>query len=322
MFFTNLRKEMKNNLTNRTASNFNDMMNIVASMFEYEDVPIGLDTTILERLLITRGKCGICKSDDAIIAVDGDYSGEITERYRGRDFTGAVPNKSFNEPVFEPDNGQDGTCVVAWNRSPDFILYYIAEMLSETDISMKSNIRFARYNPLLRASDNKDKKMIEEVLKSNERGDLGIIVSNNFKADFAEEESIKRIDLFDISKVDKLQYLSKFHEDLISRFLFHFGMDYSNGTKMAQQSVSEVVDGDKASMIYTLCNRLKCREKMVREVNQLFGCNMSVRLSRPWQVQLEEIESVPASEPSSEPSSNTSSEPSSEPSSDTSREGE
>ena len=160
--------------------------------------------------------------------------------------------------------------------------------------------------------------MIEEVLKSNERGDLGIIVSNNFKADFAEEESIKRIDLFDISKVDKLQYLSKFHEDLIARFLFHFGMDYSNGTKMAQQSVSEVVDGDKASMIYTLCNRLKCREKMVREVNQLFGCNMSVRLSRPWQVQLEEIESVPASDTSS----NTSSEPSSNTSSEPSREGE
>ena len=329
MFFSNIKKEMKNNLANRTVSNFNDMINIVASMFEYDGVPCGLDTTILERLLITRGKCGICKSDDSIIAVDGDYSGEITERYRGRDFTGAVPNKSFNEPVFEPENNQDGTCVVAWNntnRSPDFIIYYIAEMLSETDISMKSNIRFARYNPLLRASDNKDKKMIEEVLKSNERGDLGIIVSNNFKADFEEKESINRIDLFDISKVDKLQYLSKFHEDLIARFLFHFGMDYSNGTKMAQQSVSEVVDGDKASMIYTLCNRLKCREKMVREVNQLFGCNMSVHLSRPWQVQLEEIENEPSIETSSETSSETSNESSnesaSESASESAREGE
>ena len=146
MFFTNLRKEMKNNLTNRTASNFNDMINIVASMFEYDGVPIGLDTTILERLLITRGKCGICKSGDAIIAVDGDYSGEITERYRGRDFTGAVPNKSFNEPVFEPENGQDGTCVVAWNntnRSPDFILYYIADYLVVYICVVLFNIHFS-----------------------------------------------------------------------------------------------------------------------------------------------------------------------------------
>ena len=60
----------------------------------------------------------------------------------------------------------------------------------------------------------------------------------------------------------------------------------------------------------------------MREVNQLFGCNMSVRLSRPWQVQLEEIESVPASETSSEPSSEPSSETSGDTSSETSREGE
>lgn len=279
------------------------LMNIVTSMFEYSNIPKGLDVHLMERILASEGKVGIVKRGEEVLCFIGDYSGDVTPRMRGKDFTGAMVNLSVSEEVFEPENNLLGKCVVGWNNSnmtPNVDLPFFAELLANIDISMRSNIRFARYNPILKARDNKDKALIEEVLRKNEDGDLSIIVSDNFKADFFEKEDIEKIEIFNVDKIEKIQYLSKFHEDVISRFLFNYGMDYSNGTKLAQQSVSEVKDGDKASMILPY-NMLNERKKMVEKINECFDVDMSVDFSDSWKIQREEIASEPQAEPQVEP---------------------
>ena len=92
---------------------------------------------------------------------------------------------------------------------------------------------------------------------------------------------MKVLKLGDISAIDKIQYLSTYHNDLLRRFFTMYGMSYSQSMKQAQQSIEEIHSDMNVSWIIPN-DRLKERQKFVDKYNKVFKHNATVRYSDAW----------------------------------------
>lgn len=96
------------------------------------------------------------------------------------------------------------------------------------------------------------------------------------------EESVKRddkfLDLVDVDKIDGLQYLNQYRDNVMKRFLTRRGYMVQTTAKLAQQTNSEIHGFDSYSFLYPL-QQLKQREKMCNEMNTLFNLNVSVKFN-------------------------------------------
>lgn len=263
------------------------------AMLEADNIPEGLDFRYLELFRYCNGHVGIMKSEKyGLVAFPGTYSDDLDAYGRGKKYIGALLN---GEPM-EGTIGED--CVVIPNNyiyMPDFPLFYsFAKRLNEVDISLDSNVLFTRLAPIIKVANGKIKAAVDEILKDIKIGNVKCIVSDDLEQDI---EGLKSIDIFnitDVEEVDKLQYLSKYHDDLLRRLYTLGGHAMAGTQKMAQQSAYEVGQNDTIAMIYPM-ERLECLKIGVDEVNKLFNTNMEVKFSEAWQAEKEKIESSIAS---------------------------
>lgn len=263
------------------------------AMLAADNIPEGLDFRYLELFRYCNGHVGIMKSEKyGIVAFPGSFSDELDAYGRGKKYIGALLN---GEPM-EGTIGED--CVVIPNNyiyMPDFPLFYsFAKRLNEVDISLDSNVLFTRLAPIIKVANTKIKSAVDEILKDIKAGNTKCIVSDDLEQDIEGLKSIDIFNLTDIKDVDKLQYLSKYHDDLLRRLYTLGGHAMAGTQKMAQQSAYEVGQNDTIAMIYPM-ERLDCLKIGIDEVNKLFNTNMEVKFSEAWQVEKEKIESSIAS---------------------------
>lgn len=263
------------------------------AMLEGENIPEGLDFRMLELFRYCNGHTGIMKhAKHGLVCFPGTYAGELDAYGRGVKYVGALLNG-------EPMEGTIGVdCVVIPNNyiyMPDFPLFFsFAERLNEVDTSLDNNVFFTRLAPIIKVANSRIKAAVDEILKDINAGTLKCVVSDDLEQDI---EGLKSIDIFnitDIKDVDKLQYLSKYHDDLLRRLYTLGGHAMAGTQKMAQQSAYEVGQNDTIAMIYPM-ERLNCLKIGVDEINKLFNTNMEVNFSEAWQVEKEKIETSIAS---------------------------
>lgn len=263
----------------------NLLQNGLISMFTYTGYDKG-DTfrfwRTFEHLLINAGECAVIMLDGELFAgrvtysgqldVYGDLTDAIVYTENGKTFTFA--NWRTNENIVIVHNN-----FLECNDGDDVERY--ASILSDIDKSIKHNIIFSRYNKMLVARDETEKRQLEEALKANENGSIGVVISERDGWD-ENGTQIYNADITDVANADKIQYLDKCHDDIIRRFATMYGVNINNNTsKMAQQSVEEITSGEDLSKIYPLI-RLYCRELGIKEINAKFGTNISVTFSPAW----------------------------------------
>lgn len=263
----------------------NLLQNGLISMFAYAGYDKG-DTfrfwRTFEHLLINAGECAVIMLDGELFAgrvtytgqldVYGDLTDAIVYTENGKTFT--FSNWRTNENIVIVHNN-----FLECNDGDDVERY--ASILSDIDKSIKHNIIFSRYNKMLVARDETEKRQLEEALKANENGSIGVVISERDGWD-ENGTQIYNADITDVTNADKIQYLDKCHDDIIRRFATMYGVNINNNTsKMAQQSVEEITSGEDLSKIYPLI-RLYCRELGISEINAKFGTNISVTFSPAW----------------------------------------
>ena len=89
------------------------------------------------------------------------------------------------------------------------------------------------------------------------------------------------INLTDVNNIDKIQYLSKFHDDLLRRFCTLYGHAMQTSGKMAQQTTEELQGYNSFSMIIPN-NRLEERKKGIDDFNRIFNENVEITYSEAW----------------------------------------
>lgn len=261
-----------------------ELFELQINQFEYDGLPDTLPHEFLEMFLLINGHCAIGKPDNnsdvycAIGSYNDDYNGYLPKGY-----TAAVTDIG---EISGNWYGDDKSIVVAKNNNmgiPEFDIPFTANVLQQIDISEECNVIFARFARLPFADNDKEKQQIESYIKSIIRGDL-IAVATRTAADSFEQfiegqtEKEKFFDMVDVDKIDGLQYLNQYRDNILKRFLCRRGYMVQTTSKLAQQTNTEMHGADSFAFLYPL-QQLKQREKMCNDINAMFGLNVSVKFN-------------------------------------------
>lgn len=274
--------------TNNYLRHLVTLFSLQCSQFVYEGLPETLPQEFLEYYLALNGTIAVGKvtelgdSSDIYLAMgayNGNYNGYLPEEY-----TAAVTGLGEISGKWYGDNK---TVVVGKNNlmgAPEFDIPFTAEVLSQVDISEKVNVIFARLNRIPYADNDTEKQGIESAIKAIVEGDVYAVANRNVKSKFDEfleqsrVEGEKFLDLVDVDKINGLQYLNQYRDNIMKRFLSRRGYMVQTTSKLAQQTNSEIHGSDSYALLYPL-EQLRERKKMVESINSLFGTSITVRFN-------------------------------------------
>lgn len=315
-FFRKMKEKQKEAF--RDNYNLNNLTLVLKSMFEYGgEFPKTLNTDFIEFYLINNGTCGIGKISDKLVAFESNPCGNVDAYSIGTELVGSTPIGTFNGIIGK-------NCVLGKNNGlyqADNMIYWISSICSEIDLSMECNIINARYHPIPVAHDKKSKQAIDKVLEDLRGGKLQSVLSSNILNELNGESDIPVINFTNVTNIDKIQYLSRFYDDIMKRFYNIYGHALQTQNKTAQQTTDEIHGMDSTSWIIPL-ERLECRKKMVEEINNIFGTKMTVDFSPAWKLQFEKFKNDSSVDESANSSADSSAVSSADSSADSMKGGE
>lgn len=262
---------------------FGQLLLFLSSMFEYKGMDPSINTDFIEfyNILSPMACCGVFKENGHEILGYCTEGGMLDEY--------GIPNK-FNINTLSIQmklgvvDGVNGA--ICWNNSihrSDLIkLSRYTEMFNLIDTCQKCLIRYARLFPVFEVADDNVKNQVDTALKNADNGEPFTFATRGLsKINIDGQPGVNVVQLGDYSAVDKLQYLSIYHNDMLRRFYSMYGMAYSQSMKAAQQSVEEITSDRIVSWIVPN-DRLDERKKFIDTYNKVFGHNATVDFSDAW----------------------------------------
>lgn len=285
MYYETLKPKIKKAVD--TQEHFLNLFNTLLGMFDWKGLPDTLLPEWIETNLIFAGSCGVCEWYGDLYTGPGGYCGEI--------FNG-LPTEYLITVVGISDElkGKVGErFAVGWNNataSPDFSLFKFANTLAEVDVSERLNVLFARLLRIPKVHNQREKDAIEEAVKALYNGNFLAVTSDDSLKKYidGQADELEFLDLADPEKINLLQYLNQYRDNIVKRFFQLYGQGMQNTAKLAQQTTDELHGSDGVSMILPL-QRLAYRKKFAEQINKLFGTSISVDFSEAWQESRQEM---------------------------------
>ena len=226
----------KNNYTSMIAS-------FLCRMFRIN----GLSENYKNKLLLTiytNGSALLQKTDDPDkwIICDGHYYGipKVDEIYPRKYLATKVSDTNafyYDKDVTTDENTT--ICYVNPFLAPVTEINRFGVMLADCDTSLENNVKFCRIAPIGCVQNDKTKKQYENALDKMLRGEL----TNSVLTELDFQGTLQNLTTVDISNgnySDKLQYLSMYHEQLLSRLCKLFGISYNMISKNANVTNDEL----------------------------------------------------------------------------------
>lgn len=286
--------EKMKNITNLRAYELSGVSMLV-SMFAYdfgEDIRYTLKE-FLEWGFIRFGFSAIAKHNGKYYV--GYVSGYEFDEYGLP--TGKCSFYTRHGHQFEVTIGEN--CVIGYNnniRTPELMIKKFAEMLNETDKSIKVAIKKTRVNPIPLANNSKAAKALEEMMNDIEDGQTKIIMqggvsAQDLVAQGTPRPAVETVSLTSPEDVTRIQYLSRLHDDLLKRVATFYGHSLSGVNKMAQVNSDELKGYETFAKIYPFI-MLEARKNFIEECNSVFGTAWAVDFSPAWEHLAERAETA------------------------------
>lgn len=270
----------------RQASWADTFLNMLCSMFDFDGMPDTVRPEFLMAYNIMLGESAVWFSpkNNYYTASYCQRAGSPNSNGEGIDLICSTRNGdvvTFHD--FENPESPDYGKVVRFKNNefhtPDYIFQDFAERIAEICKSLKHIVINTRATPIVAVRDSVIKKMVEQALSENKVGEVQVVTSG-FNID--DENDIKVLNITDPTLSDKIQYLFKAFDDTLRDFFTLYGMDTMGAGKMAQVTVEEVNKGANSTMIIPML-RKSLLEKGIKECNEKFGWNASVKFSICWE---------------------------------------
>ena len=252
-----------------------EFLDLITQMFEYNfGETKTMDIWLLEQILTNIGCVGFCMIDGMLCYGTVSLSGKINKD--------GIPSQAtiffFNGESYSGTIGED--IVLMWNNkthTPELKASQFSEVMSECDNSIMACVYNSRPYMAIVAKSQKLIKSIRTILKQWRDGKPQIITGEDTIQGIVhpEKEEVKAINLSDPTIMDKIQYLSKLHDDVLRRGLTYYGIPINSSGKMAQLNDKEIDGYETYSKIYPN-NRLFERQKAIEKMNELFGISATV----------------------------------------------
>lgn len=270
--FNDYPAEIKNNVRNQDYIQI--IINMGAEMFDISDMTHEYSTMLI-RTIFLYGSAYLKKTENGkYIICGGQWVGipkpdEIyPEKYlavkAGFQFEG-VPDESKGETVvyLEPQ----------LNMITQILRF--ASQFSEIDTSLFNNLMFSRVAPIAVVGNQKTKSEYEQSLGKMLAGELNNSILSSISLTTDKPLNLSTIDISNADYAGKIQYLSMYHEQLISRLARLFGINYNFISKQANITNDELHNSDDYSCIMPLMFK-----KFLNLCLNKIG--LSAEFSEPW----------------------------------------
>lgn len=259
-------------------NNYFVLFELISSMFTYDGLPWRQE--FIEELLMRWGWCAIGKDDNGV------HVGWIAYNELDENGIPIGPAVLTTRHAYEMRGEIDKDIVLGYNndiRIPELKIGMYADMFTEADTSIKSIIQKARLNPIPMARDSKTQKALNDLMGEIQDGNTKAIAYDGLRDDLIEGgDPVTILHLTEPEHTDKLQYMSKFYDDLLRRILTFYGHPLSSASKMAQVTSAELEGYSTYSRIYPNI-LLKERREFMDKCNEILGTDFSVDFSEAWQ---------------------------------------
>lgn len=237
----------------------------IISMFSRTGYPESVDTTILERILVTSTeRCA------AIVRYPAD--GRSPE-WAGKWVCGACTLADSPDPygfgkraivafldgtVHEFEDWRNNPdIIVCWNSldySKDVMINDFARRLQIADVSLDVLVKHSRAHTMPVARNSAEEQAIKQAQEEMLNGKLTTVVSEGETQQILDalgnnQHTIEVLSITDPAAAAYIQNITQYREDLWRWFWNMYGMDSRGTTKRAQQSVEEIDSGGDLSMI-------------------------------------------------------------------------
>ena len=258
-------------------------IDLLTTMFEYSGECVdGVNTDYLDIILTNEGIAGMWLKDGRLMYGTPTVSGLIGSHYTYEDTAGTVLN------IFNPEINIQGTegkdFIYIFNnktQTPDFQRIKFANLFTQIDTCMGACLKKAMPSNVIGCANDKIKNAVNSTLKSGDNGEPNTLVASTYDDDEKLENVIHSFELSDTTLIEKLQFLSKFRDDTLSRVATLYGMALNSTGKMAQQNNIEMQGYNLFSRILPY-NMLQTRRFAIERFNKLFGTDLQVDFSEPW----------------------------------------
>ncbi len=277
-------ESMANYLNDRVLTHyFNELMLISKSIYEWVNLPNNMDEKWIEDYLFSEGKCLFFK-----------------DKIRGEMVTALAPHGRVNyyneETIVRPyaldyegpslQNGED--CVVIRNNDESLpttaAIQLFAYKLAQVERTIHVNIE-AQKTPVIVECNNNERMSYRNFMKQRNDNEPQIIVSDKMNTNGIKVHDLKAPPVFKDLELQKHM--------IWNEAMTFLGLNNSNQDKR-ERLVANEVEANNEQVEGCLNAGLKARQRACREINRIFGTNISVRK------RIQDTPKLSDSEPSSE----------------------
>lgn len=258
-------------------------IDLLTTMFEYSGKCVdGVNTDYLDIILTNDAIAGMWLKDGRLVYGAPTVSSLMGSRYTYEGTVGTVLN------IFNPEISVQGTegkdFIYVFNnktQTPDFQRIKFAELFTQIDTCMGACLKKAMPSNVIGCANDKVRNAVDRTLKSGDNGEPNTLVASTYDDEQKLENVIHSFELSDTTLIEKLQFLSKFRDDTLSRVATLYGMALNSTGKMAQQNNIEMQGYNIFSRILPY-NMLQTRRFAIERFNKLFDADLRVDFSEPW----------------------------------------
>lgn len=253
------------------------------AMFVYEGLPDTVPAEELERLLQTEGNAFFAEVNGDLYALQGAAGGEPDPYNRPTIYTVANPALKLNKSY---KIGADGVFIKNDTNGNSLlpIIGKFAVLYTDGIISLNTASILTRITMLISASDDKTKQSADEFLKKILDGDFSVIGENAFFKGVNMQTATTGNTQYITQLVEIVQYYK-------ANMLNELGLNANYNMKRERLNTGEVAMNVDVLLPY-VDNMLHERQKALKQVNEMFGTEINVRLGSSWYLEHENYESL------------------------------
>lgn len=253
------------------------------AMFVYEGLPDTVPAEELERLLQTEGNAFFAEVNGDLYALQGAAGGEPDPYNRPTIYTVANPALKLNKSY---KIGVDGIFIKNDTNGNSLlpIIGKFAVLYTDGIISLNTASILTRITMLISASDDKTKQSADEFLKKILDGDFSVIGENAFFKGVNMQTAATSNTQYITQLVELVQYYK-------ANMLNELGLNANYNMKRERLNTGEVAMNVDVLLPY-VDNMLHERQKALKQVNEMFDTEITVRLGSSWYLEHENYESL------------------------------
>ena len=245
----------------------------IVRIFVWDGLPDNLPQREIETRLILNGFCGLVKDGNrGIMVASGGMSGPTQYSDIFTRFTYSAPTAQGGTKTI----GRD--CVIINNsalRNPLFpLVYRYAYLLSHADISLKCALINARYTDLFSTDDQQTAESVRAVRNKIYDGDYDCIVDSSIIGALTNQANI--------DNTSNLKQIMEIRTDLLRCFYNDIGIKYVKDKK--ERMITDEVSDDNQLLLFNINDMLHQRESACNEIKNVFGLDLSVKLSDEFNI--------------------------------------